>query len=961
MRCQEIFAAFALVMMACAPGESPKVPKESDKLLATGVAMHEREQYDSASAVLRLALAAARSDRDERTEALVLTRLGLAAWRMGDLPAAAAAHDSALKIKLRQKMTDELSRSYNGLGLLALSENRNADAAHAFEQALSTAIAVNDSVGAVRAIGNAALAYAYMGDLRRAREGHRSLREAGRKFRDSRLEANGLANEAMIDVAEGDPIAAIARLDSARMLYRRISYMTGEQNALGQLSTAYELMGEYGRALSVLDSALHLARTRGAREQEIETLRLLGGLHVRIGDHRRGAWYYAQAQRAAEAAGMQADAGSIHRGAAEAQLLLGNVRGAHQHAETALALHTAAEELLDQLDDALLLARIEERQGNRMAARARLAAAQSYAEEIGTRQGFAQVGLARANQAASERDDRAVLLALQSVDSVSRSLDFEVQWIAAASASRAYTHLGSLDSAIRLGYEAVNSAERVRSTLAAAPLRSAFAAERASVYGDLVVNLLRAGRSEAAFQVSDRARSRGLLEHLAGARANARAGVGDLAAADELLRRIDALVEALRNSEPSRRPVRGGNPETAPVQTQLAAARAEYEALMLRASASDKRAAAVAGAGTVSLENVRNLLAPGEVLIEYFVTDDRVLGFAVRRGGLETVAARVNKTELAERVRLLHDLWSRPEGWRAAVPVSEALYKILLEPLRSQPWFASARRLVIVPHGVLSQTPFAALRDPRSRRFAGEDFGMAFAPSALAFSEMRSRDMRFEFANAAWGFAPFARELPASVLEVRAFAATVMDARTLTGGDATESSLRHALQDPGIVHIATHGVLNRQHPLFSRIDLQRGRGNRGDDDGRLEIRELLSLPVRSNLVFLSGCETGAAESWLPEPVRGSGELTLSQAFLVAGAGNVVSTLWRIDDVGASVFAGRFYRYLKGRSPAEALVLAQREMMKDARYASPYYWAGYVVSGSASPASAPARMSSASVR
>lgn len=961
MRCQGTLAALALIVTACARGESPKVAKESDRLLAAGVGMHEREQYDSASAVLRRALAAARTDRDARTEALVLTRLGLAAWRMGDLTAAAAAHDSALKIKLRRNMTDELSRSYNGLGLLALSENRNADAARAFEQALSTAIAVNDSVGAARAIGNAALAYAYMGDLRGAREGHRSLRNAGRKFRDARLEANGLANEAMIDVAEGDPIAAVARLDTARTLYRRISYMTGEQNALGQLSTAYELMGEYGRALSVLDSAIHLARTHGAREQEIETLRLLGGLHVRIGDHRRGAWYYARAERAAEAAGMQADAGSIHRGAAEAQLLLGNVRAAHNHAETALALHTAAEELLDQLDDALLLALIEERQGNRTAARARLAAAQRYAEEIGTRHGFAQVALARAKLAASEKDDRAVLRALQSVDSVSRSLDFEVQWIAASSASRAYTHLGNLDSAIRMGYEAVKSAERVRSTLAPEPLRSAFAAERSSVYGDLVVNLLRAGRREAAFQVSDRARSRGLLEHLAGARASARAGVGNLAAADELLRRIDALVEALRNSEPGRQPVRGEDAESAPVQTQLAAARAEYEALLLRASTSDKRATAVAGVGTVSLENVRNLLAPDEVLIEYFVTGDRVLAFAVRREGLATVEARVNETELAERVRLLHDLWSRPEGWHAALPVSEALYKILLEPLRSQPWFASARRLVIVPHGVLSRTPFAALRDGRTRRFAGEDFGMAFAPSALAFSELRRRDARFQFADRAWGFAPFTRELPGSVLEVRSFAATVMNARALTGGDANESSLRRALQERGIVHIATHGVLNRQHPLFSRMDFQRGRGNREDDDGRLEVRELLGLPVRSSLVFLSGCETGAGESWLPEPVRGSGELTLSQAFLLAGAGSVVSTLWRIDDVGASVFAGRFYRHLKGHGAAEALVLAQREMMKDTKYASPYYWAGYVLSGSASPSIGPAKISPASVR
>ena len=203
--------------MACTRAESPdagkrsaamRTPSAAESLLAEGIALHEREAYDSARAVLGTALAAARSDRDERTEALILTRLALARWRMGDLAAAAATHDSALTLKLRLNMTDELSRSYNGLGLLALSQNRNADAARSFEQALSAAVAANDSVGAARAIGNAGLAYAYLGDLRRAREGHRALRKAGRNFRDARLEANGLANEAMIDVAEADPQGA---------------------------------------------------------------------------------------------------------------------------------------------------------------------------------------------------------------------------------------------------------------------------------------------------------------------------------------------------------------------------------------------------------------------------------------------------------------------------------------------------------------------------------------------------------------------------------------------------------------------------------------------------------------------------------------------------------------------------------------------------------------------------------
>ena len=43
--------------------------------------------------------------------------------------------------------------------------------------------------------------------------------------------------------------------------------------------------------------------------------------------------------------------------------------------------------------------------------------------------------------------------------------------------------------------------------------------------------------------------------------------------------------------------------------------------------------------------------------------------------------------------------------------------------------------------------------------------------------------------------------------------------------------------------------------------------------------------------------------------KGTAELTLAQAFLSAGAANVILTLWRIDDAGAGEFAKAFYSAL----------------------------------------------------
>ena len=159
--------------------------------------------------------------------------------------------------------------------------------------------------------------------------------------------------------------------------------------------------------------------------------------------------------------------------------------------------------------------------------------------------------------------------------------------------------------------------------------------------------------------------------------------------------------------------------------------------------------------------------------------------------------------------------------------------------------------------------------------------------------------------------------------------------------------MRKALARGEMVHVASHGVLNPANPLFSRIELVR-RGPRAVDDGRLEVHEVLGLQVRSPLVFLSGCETGLGPAaWTTELGLGEDYATVAQSFLYAGARHVIATLWRIEDAGAAAFAERFYRGLEHHAPVEALAAAQREMQRDSRYAHPYYWAAYVLSGEGS--------------
>jgi CHAT domain-containing protein len=144
-----------------------------------------------------------------------------------------------------------------------------------------------------------------------------------------------------------------------------------------------------------------------------------------------------------------------------------------------------------------------------------------------------------------------------------------------------------------------------------------------------------------------------------------------------------------------------------------------------------------------------------------------------------------------------------------------------------------------------------------------------------------------------------------------------------------------------ILHIATHGLLNSQHPEVSGLVLSlvddRGQPRRGF----LKAQEISSLNLPIELVVMSACRTG-----LGRAVRGEGLLGLTRAFMQAGAKRIVASLWNVDDEATAALMELFYRGMlaDGLRPAEALRRAQLDISKRQRWSSPYYWAGFILHG-----------------
>jgi len=945
-------ALLLLVAGSCGPPrdasrQAARAP--TDPALRQADSLYSQGDFAEARALWEAALVDARARSDSASMARLLTSISLAAKNLGDYPAARQAGEEGLLVTQALRLDGELFRAFNALGLLAWLQGRLDEATILFDSASRAAVAVGDDLGAAKASNNAGLVHSERGEFSRAREGFVILRDASRAASDTVLLGRALINLAMADLRLGDPLGAVAAVEEARRLAALAGDAEAEENALAQMATAYLELGLPERAFASIDSALAVAEAYGLRRQVAEDTKLRGDFYSAAGDHRRALVEYARAQVLNAELELIEDQGSTLRNAARSYRALGHADSAQARARRALQLHGDAGYWGAVLDDQLLLADLALDRNDGPAAFAALAEARRVAEALDSPIAIAQVslGVARAND--RMRRSAATLAALDSGTAGLGLMGAMDQWEADALRARAHARLGNLDAAELAARRALNSIERVRAGFGSGVMRTSYLSQRAEVYADLVVVLLARGRLGEAFEVADAARGRALLEHLATARRDVEENgpASDLLRGELLLRRIDALVSQLRriDSVPPRERSAEEEAQTRSLEDRLAEARSEYEALLSRLGTAGSAEAILLGAQGSSVADIATSLRGGELLVQYFVTGDRIHLFLMDQDGVRHTNYPLESRQLVSRVRLARDLSARGRSASAADAALRELYRILIAPIAEAGALDGVRRLILVPHEALTYLPFAALIDEGGQPLVSH-FSLLVLPSASALPALRKRqaadgDARIRRATA---FAPLPTELPASRVEI-ADVSRRTGAKAVLGGDATEAALRQALETSAVVHVATHGIMNVANPMFSRLEMAPGGRRSATDDGRLEVHEVLGVRIPAALVYLSGCETGRGGAWRNTFEQNEDYATLAQAFLFAGASNVVSTLWRIDDPAAATFAGLFYEALDAADPVDALAIAQRAMLQSPTFAAPFYWAAYQVSGS----------------
>jgi CHAT domain-containing protein len=293
----------------------------------------------------------------------------------------------------------------------------------------------------------------------------------------------------------------------------------------------------------------------------------------------------------------------------------------------------------------------------------------------------------------------------------------------------------------------------------------------------------------------------------------------------------------------------------------------------------------------------------------------------------------------------------------------------LLEPLA--PVLRGRRTWLIVPDGELALLPFDALPFDGGRVLAKHDVGYIASISVLALLRERAsrpRAARVTRELLAVGAPDYATAkasepqtevalryrslgvtwspLPGALREVNAVARSFPAGQTLllTGGNASEARLSE-LNEAGdlkgfrYLHFATHGYLSPNSPQLSAVVLSQV-GNPRGVDGYLTAAEWVGYDLDSDLIVLSGCNTGVGDR-----VQGEGVTGLPYALVLAGNRSTMLTLWPVvDDSAARLVVGVFAGIRRGQAPLRALADAKRGLSSRSRTADPLHWAAFVYYG-----------------
>ncbi len=865
-----------------------------------GGAYNDQGQYSEALAYYAQALVISQKIGDRAGEGATLNNIGLVYHNQGRYSKALASYNQALAMLREVGDRAGEGATFNNIGAVYDYQGRYDQALTAFAQALAIQREVGDRAGEGATLNNIGLAYDHQGRYGEALASYKQTLAIQREVGDRAGEGVTLNNIGLVYNHQGWHGEALTYYAQALTIAQKVGNRAGEGSILHNIGVVHYNQGRYGEALADYEQALAIRREVGDRAGEGATLSNIGVVYDHQGQYGEALADYEQALAIRREVGDRAGEGSTRNNIA-------GVYSAQRRYDEALASYEQALAIAHEVGDRISEGRtlnnigvVFANQGRYEEALASYEQAQAIAHEVGDRTGEGGT--------------------LQNIGAVYDFLDRYIE-------------------ALRYYSDGIELLESIRSAAGSDEARISFANNYFTVYDRVIALSHQQGAVAQAFWYSERGRARVLLDAIATGRVQLSDNeVAVLLAAEQEAYAVhqsaqDALAKA-----------RAANPPDPVWVDEAAAALAAAEtAYTLTVAAITDYSAELANLipgrqQVLQLADVQALLPADTTLLSYWMVDDKTLAFVITTHDvnlIELPAATANHVLTA-----LRDLYAWRNLEQPHPKPLRQLYQWLVEPLAAH---LTTPQLALVPHSLLHYVPFAALTN--GEYYVSEQHTLSLLPSASLLPFLTEHAQRAQATPAPHAVVfgnPTTTDLDLPSLayaasEAQAIA-SLLGATVYTATAASETQLRTSAADARVIHLAAHGGYNPFNPLYSLIALAADE----EQDGHLETHEIFGLSLqRNDLVVLSACQTNVGDL-----SRGDDIVSLTRAFFFAGTPTVISSLWSVDDAATETLMVDFYKHWlqEGMSKAAALQAAQTDVRADPRWASPFYWAGFVLNG-----------------
>lgn len=538
--------------------------------------------------------------------------------------------------------------------------------------------------------------------------------------------------------------------------------------------------------------------------------------------------------------------------------------------------------------------------------------------------------------------------------------------------------LGKTNETLNLYKESILKLEKVRAQTAIPGMKQTFMESIYDQYEKTVVFMLTNKYYDLGFTYIERMKARVFLDRLAEGLVPLEKGISP-----ELKQKNDDIVSKLSrlNKQMDEATNQKDEKRLTELKRQQLNLQTDFDQLLFKIRLGNPLYSGVQYPEPITLQELQNVLKEDELMLRYFVSPDKLYAFIISKKEFNVIPIGINEASINQLVENYLDSIGIKD-YAEIKKYSTRLANEVFKPLKG--YLKKRENIIIVPDGELIKVPFESYiidrDDSRNPVYLVSEYRVKYVQSATVLALIRKHYKRegttnhfIGFGDPVYDYANFKKEQPevgtqstekgsitgeihhkkydkeggifvrliGSGEEVETiadfFKRRSQQAKIYKRVEANETNAKSSdLINFDYIHFSCHGVMGDG---FQGLVLSQVPGS--PEDGYLTLNEIMNCDYNARLVVLSACQTGKGEM-----TKGEGVTGLTQAVMYAGTPAVVASLWGVDEDATKDLLVAFYKYMVegGMTGDEALRKAKLALINSEKYASPYYWAAFVMYG-----------------